>query len=63
MAIVDDDGALQGWAVFHLTGSVGGSTKQIRGYFVTPQNNSNLTIITGAGSGANFGDTSVKLIN
>ena len=23
-----------GWAMFHLTGSVGGSTKQIRGYFV-----------------------------
>jgi hypothetical protein len=33
VAIVDDAGELQGWAIFHLTGSVGGSTKQVRGYF------------------------------
>ena len=38
VAIVDDDGGLVGWAMFHLTGSVGGSTKQIRGYFVSPVN-------------------------
>ncbi|TAL11582.1 MAG: hypothetical protein EPO00_03150, partial [Chloroflexota bacterium] len=31
VAIVDDSGAVQGWATFHLTGSVGGSTKQISG--------------------------------
>lgn len=33
IAVVNDDGELQGWAIFHLTGSVGGSTKQISGYF------------------------------
>ena len=38
VAIVDDDGNMVGWAMFHLTGSVGGSTKQIRGYFVSPVN-------------------------
>ncbi len=33
VAIVDDEGVLVGWAWFHLTGSVGGSTKQISGWF------------------------------
>jgi hypothetical protein len=43
IAIVNDAGELQGWAIFHLTGSVGGSTKQISGYF-TPANDSQLTL-------------------
>jgi Flp pilus assembly protein TadG len=43
IAIVDSSGALEGWAIFHLTGSVGGSTKQISGYF-TPANNDQLTL-------------------
>jgi hypothetical protein len=29
VAIVADDGAMLGWAYFHVTGSVGGSTKQV----------------------------------
>jgi Putative Flp pilus-assembly TadE/G-like len=33
VAIVNDAGAMVGWAWFHLTGSVGGSTKQISGWF------------------------------
>jgi hypothetical protein len=36
--IVDDSGTMLGWAMFHLTGSVGGSTKQLTGYFVSPIN-------------------------
>ena len=64
VAIVDDAGAMQGWAMFHITGSVGGSTKQIRGYFVSPVNAANLKIVGGGGNASgNFGDTVVKLTN
>jgi len=35
VAIVNDQGKLLGFAVFHMTGSLGGGSKQIRGYFVT----------------------------
>lgn len=63
IAIVDDSGAMQGWAMFHLTGSVGGSTKQIRGYFVSPANAANLQVIQGAGRGGMYGDTTVRLTN
>ena len=49
VAIVNDDGTMVGWAMFHLTGSVGGSTKQIRGYFVSPVNRGVLKIVQGAG--------------
>lgn len=64
VAIVNDDGALQGWAVFHLTGSVGGATKQIRGYFVSPVNVANLKVVQNGGNATgNFGDTVVRLTN
>ena len=43
IAVVDDEGELQGWAFFTLTGSVGGSTKQISGYF-SAANESQFTI-------------------
>ncbi len=43
IAVVDEEGELQGWAFFTLTGSVGGSTKQISGYF-SPANESQFTI-------------------
>jgi Flp pilus assembly protein TadG len=55
--IVDDSGTMLGWAMFHLTGSVGGSTKQLTGYFVSPINPKSLgyddsggdpTVVTGA---------------
>jgi Flp pilus assembly protein TadG len=54
--IVDDNGFMLGWAMFHLTGSSGGDTKQISGYFVSPINPSSLgyddsggtpTVVTG----------------
>jgi Flp pilus assembly protein TadG len=63
VAIVNDDGTMVGWAMFHLTGSVGGSTKQIRGYFVSPVNRGVLKIEQGAGTGGNYGDTTVHLTN
>jgi hypothetical protein len=63
VAVVDDSGALQGWAMFHLSGSVGGSTKQISGYFVSPVNWSGMSIVQGGGTGGQFGDTVVRLTN
>jgi Flp pilus assembly protein TadG len=63
VAVVNDAGELQGWAMFHLTGSVGGSTKQIRGYFASPVNRANLKIVQGGGTGLNFGDVPVRLTN
>ena len=61
--IVDDNGNMVGWATFHLTGSVGGSTKQIRGYFVSPINPTALTIVDSASPGGNYGSYTVKLTN
>jgi Flp pilus assembly protein TadG len=63
VAIVDDDGGLVGWAIFHLTGSVGGSTKQISGWFAAPVNYSGMSIKQGKGKGGQFGDTVVRLTN
>jgi hypothetical protein len=63
VAIVNDDGSMAGWAMFHLTGSVGGSTKQIRGYFVSPVNRGALRIVQGVNAGGNYGDTTVHLTN
>jgi hypothetical protein len=61
--VVDDAGLMVGWATFHLTGSVGGSTKQIQGYFVSPINPGAMTILDGAAVGGNFGSYIVKLTN
>lgn len=64
VSIVNDAGDMQGWAMFHLTGSVGGSTKQIRGYFVSPVNPSALRIVpSGGAASGNFGATVVRLTN
>ena len=63
VAIVNDDGEMQGWAIFRITGSVGGDTKQIRGQFVSPVNASSLKIVPGGGAAINFGDTDVRLTN
>ena len=63
VGIVDDDGNMVGWAMFHLTGSVGGSTKQIRGYFVSPVNRGDLKIVQGVNAGGNYGNTTVHLTN
>ena len=64
VAIVDDLGAVQGWATFHLTGSVGGSTKQISGWFDDGINASTMVIAAGHGQAlGTFGSYSVKLTN
>jgi Flp pilus assembly protein TadG len=63
VSIVNDAGHMVGWAMFHLTGSVGGSTKEIRGYFVSPVNRGNLRVQQGVAAGGNFGDTTVRLTN
>ena len=61
--IVDDNGKMLGFATFHLTGAVGGDTKQIRGYFVSPFNGGDLTIENGVDAGGDFGSYTAQLIN
>ena len=64
VAIVDDSGAVQGWATFHLTGSVGGSTKQISGWFEDGVNAADMVIVAGHGQAlGTFGSYTVKLTN
>lgn len=61
--VVNDDGDMVGFAMFHLTGSVGGSTKQIRGYFVSPVNPASMSIVANVGNGCDCGAYVVKLTN
>ena len=63
VAVVDDNGGLVGWAMFHLTGSLGGSTKEIRGYFKSPVNYAGMKIVQGGGHGGEYGDTVIRLTN
>lgn len=64
VAIVDDTGAVQGWAFFHITGSVGGSTKQISGWFEDQVNAATMVIAAGHGQAlGTFGAYTVKLTN
>jgi hypothetical protein len=61
--IVNDDGVMMGFATFHLTGSVGGSTKQIRGYFVSPINPTSMMVVANVDAGCDCGSYVVKLTN
>ena len=61
--VVNNNGIMVGFATFHLTGAVGGSTKQIRGYFVSPFKGTDLTVVQGAGTGGDFGSYAVQLTN
>jgi hypothetical protein len=64
VSIVNDEGELIGWAYFHLTGSVGGSTKQIYGWFEDEVNEPPFVISpTGGDADGVFGAYSVKLID
>ena len=64
VAIVDDTGALVGWAWFHLTGSVGGNTKQISGWFGDKVNPEAMSISPTGGTGSRvYGSYAVDLIN
>jgi Flp pilus assembly protein TadG len=44
VAVVDGNGNFMGWATFHVVGAVGGSTKQITGYFLASYTSSRLTV-------------------
>lgn len=61
--IVNDSGDMVGFAMFRLTGSVGGSTKQIRGYFVSPINPASMSIVANVAGGCECGAYVVKLTN
>lgn len=63
VGIVDDSGAMVGWAWLHLTGSVGGSTKQISGWLDDKVNPAPMKIVQGHGAAGSFGAWSVDLIN
>lgn len=64
VAIVDDTGAMMGWAWFHLTGSNGGSTKQINGWFDDKVNPAPMKIVQGRGASQGvYGAYSVDLVN
>jgi len=63
VAIVNDDGVLTGWACFNLTGSVGGSTKTISGWFEIGCDPPEGGIIHGVGSAGRFGAWVVQLID
>ena len=61
--VVNDSGVMVGFATFHVTGSVGGSTKQIRGYFVSPMNLASMSIVANVAGGCACGSYVVKLTN
>jgi hypothetical protein len=63
VAIVNDDGVLTGWACFNLTGSVGGSTKAISGWFEIGCDPPEGGIIHGVGSAGRFGAWVVQLVD
>lgn len=64
VAIVDDDGRLVGFALYHLTASEGSSDKVLRGYFVSPVNLANLRYVPGGGSASlDTGVSAIKLVD
>lgn len=64
VAIVNNNGDLLGWAWFHITGSIGASTKQVSGWFEEGVNAPPMTIVQGNGTAlGTFGAYSVQLIN
>lgn len=64
VGIVSDDGALVGWAWFHITGSVGGSTKAVLGWFDDEINAPPMMISpTGGDAQTSFGTWVVQLVD
>lgn len=64
VGIVKDDGALAGWAWFHITGSVGGSTKEILGWFDDEINAPPMAISpTGGDAETSYGTWVVQLVD
>ena len=46
VAVVDNNGNFMGWAMFHVSSASGGSTKQVRGYFLSSFVSASLRITT-----------------
>jgi Flp pilus assembly protein TadG len=44
VAIVDNAGNFMGWAMFHVTSATGGSSKHVRGYFLSAFNSARLRV-------------------
>ncbi len=44
VAVVDNNGNFMGWAMFHVSSASGGSTKQVRGYFLSSFASANLRV-------------------
>lgn len=63
VAMVGSNGNLEGFATFCLTGSQGGSIKQITGSFPSGVTGSNLTITPGGGTPQFFGSWAIALVN
>jgi hypothetical protein len=64
VAIVDDTGQLTGFALFHLTGTAGGNTKQISGWFDETLDAPQFKVLHGFGSSPGFvGRYGVELID
>jgi Flp pilus assembly protein TadG len=64
VAIVDDSGQLTGFALFHLTGTSGGSTKQISGWFDETLDAPQFKVLHGHGSSPGLsGKLGVELID
>ena len=63
VAIVDDDGNMVGWAMFHLTGRSAAARSRSAATSSRPVNRGELKIVQGVNAGGNFGDTTVRLTN
>ena len=63
VAIVDNAGELVGWAWFHVTGSVGGATKQVSGWFEDQFMEPPFVVGSDHEAGEAFGGRSVDLID
>jgi Flp pilus assembly protein TadG len=61
--IVNDDGQMVGWAMFHLTASDGSSTKTISGWFVSPISPESLSIVDSSSGGLDVGTYIARLVN
>jgi Flp pilus assembly protein TadG len=63
VAIVDNQGVMKGWAMFHLTDTVGNSQKLLEGYFVGGLNPEALTIVSCECTAGFYGSYALKLVD
>ncbi len=60
VGIVDDEGNLVGWALFHISYADKGA-KAIQGYFVGPVESNDLMIVNSGSAGKDFGAYAIRL--